>query len=106
MIREKEKEEEEGETYGLGWWVFPSRLVCFAPKLPQFGTLMAILRPAHFLPLYFCLRQSRAKPPTAGPTVNACQSTFSGLTVNKYLEEALGDWELKLYLSQVPSICS
>ena len=88
-----------GKTYGHEW-VFHSRLVS-APNFPLFGSLVAILRPAHLAPpyLYFCLRQSRAEPPIAEPRVNACQSTFLDLKLDKYIPE--GAWrkqELKLYI--------
>ena len=97
---------EEGKAYGLvRGWVFPSRLVWFAPKAPLSGTLVAILRPAYFLPSCLCLRRLPEGPPTAEPTVTACQFMCSDLKANKYIQEALAEWGSKLYLSLVPSIC-
>lgn len=68
MVREKEKE--EWESYGVGW-VFPSRLVYFAPKLPLSGSLVATLHRADTPLPYPYLPQLLAGRPTAEPTVNA-----------------------------------
>ena len=102
--REKRAEgmvEEKEIAYGLGW-VFPFRLFCSAPKGPLRGTLVATLHSAHFPPPYLCLRQSRAELPAAEPTVRACQCACWGSKVDKCIEGAVGERELKLYLYLVP----
>ena len=96
-----------GKAYELGW-VLPFRLVCFAPRVPLLGTLVASLLLADFPPPYLYLRQLLAGRPTAESTAKACQSTYPRLRIQakKYIERSSWGRGLEALLLSVHTICS